>query len=104
MQQGIKDSREQERRGARMHEGIVNSGSGNTTGHKNDVRTVSHSIEFKCTRNKSYSLKLSDLITARKEALLDGREALFGIDFITPGRTYRYIVMDEDEYFRLHGN
>jgi hypothetical protein len=99
--QGQKDSAQQERRGAQVHGGVRNSGSGNTTGHKNDVITDTRSIEFKITRNKSYSLKLQDLITAHKEALLSGRDALFGIDFITPGRTYRYIVMEEYEYFSL---
>ncbi len=98
---GQKDSLAQERRGARMYGGTRNSGSGNTNGFKNDVRADEYSIEFKTTRNKSYSLKLSDLITAFKEALRSGREALFAIDFITDGRTYRYVIMDEYNFFDL---
>jgi hypothetical protein len=99
--QGQKDSLAQERRGAKVHQGIRNTGSGNTTGHKNDVRTDEYSIEFKVTRNKSFRLALADLITAYKEALRSGREALFGIDFITEGRTYRYVIMDEFNFFDL---
>lgn len=101
-----KRSKAQERRGARVYGGRQNSGSGNTDGHKNDVRTERESIEFKTTRQKSWSLKLEDLRTAEKNALLEGREALMGIDFLsqTPsGRlvTYRYVVMSEYDYLRL---
>ena len=95
------DSQKQERRGAEVYGGKVHSASGATNGWKNDVHTPDLSIEFKTTRNKSYSLKLSDLITATGHALLGDRDMLFGIDFVTTGRTYRYVVMEEDQYFAL---
>lgn len=95
------DSQRQERRGAKVYDGKVNAGSGNTTGHKNDVRTADRSIEFKTTRAKSYALKLEDLILAERNALLDGREALFGLDFVTADRTFRYVIIPEWDYLEL---
>ena len=92
------DSQRQERRLASVYGGTINPGSGNTDGHKNDVRTPQLSIEAKCTRGKSYSMKLHDLITAEKEAIRDGRNMLFAIDFIQPGQTRRYVVWTEDDY------
>ena len=95
----VTDSQRQERRGAKVYGGKVNSGSGNTDGFKNDVRTDDMSIEFKTTSNKSYSLRLDSLRTAEKEALRGGRESvLFGIDFRTPRQTFRYVVLTEEEY------
>jgi len=104
--QGQKDSRKQERRGARVYGGTVNSGSGNTSGHKNDVRTPELSIEFKCTRQKSYTLKLADLLTAANEAIRDGREALFGLDFLHQepnGRlvNHRFVILPEWDYLDM---
>ena len=102
------ESQKQERRGAKVYKGTQNSGSGNTNGHKNDVRTPGYSIEFKTTRQKSYSLKLADLKTAAKNALLSGREVLFAIDFqeqTSSGRidTHRYVVMPEWEFLDMTG-
>lgn len=96
------DSQKQEKKWAKMVGGTVNAGSGNTTGHKNDVREplpdisdsfYSTSTELKTTRNKSYNLRLDDLRNAEKEAILDGREFLFGIQFITGPRAFDYVVM-----------
>lgn len=94
-------SRRQENRAAKVYGGKVTSGSGNTTGLKNDVNTVDLSIEFKTTKQKSYNLRLDGLRKAEKEALLNGREALFGIDFETGPRTFRYVVLSEYDYLQM---
>lgn len=101
------DSQRQEREAAKRYGGKVNAGSGNSTGHKNDVRTprdgTALSIEFKTTRAKSYSLKREDLLRAEREALLDGRSALFGVEFRieAPYRRFRYVVISEDDFLDL---
>jgi hypothetical protein len=95
------DSQRQERQGAKEHGGVVNSGSGNGTGHKNDVRTVSRSIEFKYTKAKSYSLKLASLKQAEKEALLDSRDMLFQIRFDDSGHCSDYVILTKWDYFNL---
>ena len=93
MESSLKKSQRQERKGAAMHGGQVNSGSGNGTWRKNDVRTEDLSLEYKYTDAKSYSLKIADLLKAEKYALIDGREMIFGIsfsgeDFILMRETY----------------
>lgn len=95
------ESQKQERRGAKVFGGKVNAGSGNTDGHKNDVRTEDLSIEFKTTGQKSYSLRLDALRNAEKEALLDGRSALFGLDFRTQSHVFRYVILPEWDYLDL---
>lgn len=95
-------SRKQEARGAKVYGGRVNSGSGNTDGFKNDVRTKDLSIEFKTTKQKSYNLRLDALRVAEKEALLSFRDMLFGIDFETPKSTFRYVVLTEMDYLLMH--
>jgi hypothetical protein len=97
-----KRSRKQERRGAKVYGGKVNSGSGNTDGYKNDVRTPDLSIEFKTTKQKSYNLRLDALRNAEKEALLSGREVLFGVDFETASQLFRYVIMPEYNYLNLY--
>ena len=93
-------SRKQEKRGAQVYGGTVNPGSG--CGHrKNDVTTSGHSIEFKTTTKKSYSLSLASLIDCERHALsLGGRVPLFGIDFATTAATYRYVLMTEFDYLQ----
>lgn len=97
------DSQKQERKGAKDYGATVNSGSGNTTGHKNDVRqpydpvTPSLSVEFKTTKNKGFYLRLDTLRTMEKEALLDGREGILGLEFRTSKQgAFRYVIMPED--------
>lgn len=96
------DSQKQERRGARVYGGTQNSGSGNTTGHKNDVRTVDRSIEFKTTKARSYTLKLDDLRKAEVEAIMDGREAILAIDFtVDHPAVHRYVLVSEWDYLDM---
>lgn len=100
-----KRSRQQEDRAARVYGGSRNPGSGNGA-TKNDVRTDSggpggsgHSIEFKTTTRKSYGLTLDELLLAERNALLDGRDVLFGIDYRDlKGKTHRYVVETEADF------
>jgi hypothetical protein len=95
----LKKSQKQERRGAELLGGTVNAGSGNGWVRKNDVRTTDYSIEYKVTSKVSYSLKDKELITAEKQALLDGREMLFGTQMAS-GRNW--ITMSEETFLALH--
>lgn len=102
MDEHQKRSHKQEARGAKVYSGQVNSGSGNGD-RKNDVRNDDLSIEFKSTVAKSYSLRLADLVLAYRQALIEGRDSLFGIDFhdVETNRTHRYVVQTEDQYLRM---
>jgi hypothetical protein len=97
----LKRSRKQEKRGAELYGGSRNAGSGNK-GRKNDVRTDEWSIEFKTTKSASYSLKHSELQIAERNAILEHRSALFGIDFARgAGGTSRYVVVTEHDLLTL---
>lgn len=98
MPTSLDKSRRQERKGAERYGGTVNSGSGNGTWRKNDVRTEDMSIEYKYTDAKSYSLKLADLLTAEKHALLDGgRDMIFGISFAGED----FVIMRESTFAEM---
>ncbi|MER5754324.1 hypothetical protein [Streptomyces sp. NPDC002088] len=95
----LKKSQRQERRGAGLLGGTVNAGSGNGWVRKNDVRTPEYSVEYKVTSKGQYALKEKELITAEKQALLDGREMLFGLQMVG-GRNW--ITMSEETFLTLH--
>lgn len=100
----IRRSRKQERDGARRYGGRVNSGSGNGEIFKSDVRTGDELIEFKTTEAKSYRLKFEDLATAWRNALLDDRRPVFGIEFTStelPQGPRRHVVLPEDDYLAM---
>lgn len=84
----------QEERGASRHGGRVQPGSGGGPRHKADVRTATHSIEYKRTDKKSIIIKLEDLEKVRMEALLEGRKPLFGIEIGGRG----YLLVPEEDY------
>lgn len=94
-----KRSKQQERRAAKKHGGVVNKGSGNGWVHKGDVRTDEHLFEFKTTNDKSYRLTEDELVEAEVNALRAGRRALFGISFGRSGRNW--IVLSEEDYLDL---
>lgn len=101
MNEHLKRSRKQEKRGANVYGGTVNAGSGNKA-RKNDVRSDEWSIEFKTTTNGSYSLRLKDLEDASRNAVLEHRKLLFGIDFA--GRdigTRRFVVLEESDLLEV---
>ena len=86
----LQRSRAQEKRGARLHGGRVQPGSGNGTTHKGDVRTERALIEYKRTDADSITIKLAWLEKVRREALVIGRTQLFGFEL--GGRDY--VVME----------
>lgn len=92
-----KASLAQEKRGAKVHGGSVNSGSGNGPWRKNDVRTPDESWELKTTTKKQYSLKSSELKLAEEYALKDGRDMRFGIEM--DGRNW--VCLSEEDYLVL---
>jgi hypothetical protein len=104
MDERIKRSRTQERDGAKRYGGTVNSRSGAGDTRKNDVRTDDLSIEFKSTRQASYSLKRDDLAVAWQHAIVDHREVIFGVEFASraqqkaPAAPRRWVVLPEDDY------
>lgn len=100
MDSRIRASRRQEIRGAKLHGGTRNSGSGNGPWRKADVRTPDELWEFKRTDKEQFTLKLRDLLTAEKHALSEGRSMRFGIEI--NGR--HWVVLSEEDYLELRGN
>jgi hypothetical protein len=99
----LKQSRQQEQRGAQSLGGRVTPGSGNGWVTKNDVRAEDISVEYKHTVKKSYSLKQADLQKAQQHALMDsGRESVFIVGF---GKD-EYVVISRGyfESLRNHGH
>jgi hypothetical protein len=98
----IKKSRQQEARGASLHGGSRNSGSGNTPWRKNDVRVDDEFlIEYKRTDHKSIRIEERDLEELRTNALLEGRTPLMGIEL--GGRDWTLIETSEFERRRRAG-
>lgn len=95
----IKASRKQENRVAGRFGGRRTPGSGNQWSRKNDVRTAAHSFELKTTGRGQYALKAKELEEGEKNALLDGREFVFGIEM--NGRNW-IVLAEEDFELLLH--
>lgn len=109
----IKDSQKQEARGAKQHGGAVRPGSGSKISAKGDVRvprtpgasgvTDGMLIEYKRTEGKGIRLTTVMLEKIRREALLEGREPLLGLEL--GGRDY--VVVPAEDYLdlkeRAHG-
>lgn len=100
MSDHLQRSRKQEKRGAKIYGGTQNAGSGNGS-RKNDVRTADLSIEFKTTTQKGYRLTLAELLLCSRQALIEGRDALFGIDFEVGKLTHRFVVQTEHQYLAM---
>ncbi|MGW0065359.1 hypothetical protein ACWDTT_36300 [Streptosporangium sandarakinum] len=93
-----KASRRQEDKRAAAIGGTRNSGSGNQPYRKNDVRNDRESWELKYTTAKQFSLKLSELLEAEKQALLDGgRSMRFGLQM--GGRDW--VILSQEDYDTL---
>lgn len=97
MDERIKRSRIQERKGAKDVGGRVTPGSGNQWHTKNDVRTDTESFEFKSTLARQFTLRLNDLKQAEKYALLDDRSMVFAIDI----QGSQYAILTWDDYLTL---
>lgn len=93
----IRASQQQERRGASAYGGRVRPGSGSKPGAKGDVRTRSELVEHKRTDKKSITFRVEVLEKIRREALLDGREAL--LDFELGKRDY--VLLERGAYLEL---
>lgn len=103
----IKESQKQERRGAKLHGGRVQSGSGSQPGAKGDVRVSGGNDESRVTRGTLIEYKRTDaasirlttvmLEKIRTEALLEGRQHLLGFEL--GGRDY--VVVPAERYAEL---
>jgi hypothetical protein len=98
MDRRVADSRRQERQWADRWGGEVTPGSGNGDKFKADVRTAIHLIELKYTKAMQFTLKLGDLKRIEQQALLDGRDPVFGIEFTGFAGDNRYVVLPEWDY------
>jgi Holliday junction resolvase len=91
-------SQAQEKRGAKLHGGTRNAGSGNHWQRKNDVRARDNElIEYKRTDKQSITIKGEDTEGVWRNALLEGRSPLFGFELL--GRDW--ICMPAGDYERL---
>lgn len=93
-----KRSRKQEDRTAKKYGGNRNVLSGAGWTRKNDVWTEDISFELKTTTKSQYALKAAELLLAERNALLDGRMMVFGIEFVD-GRTW--ITLSEEDFMTL---
>lgn len=93
------ESQKQEARVADRFGGRTVPGSGNQWWMKNDVRTSNLSFELKTTGKKQYPLKDAELTEAYKNATLEGKEAVFGIQF--EGSRRNWILVTEDFFEEL---
>lgn len=98
----MKPWEKQEQSTARRYGGLVTPGSGNQWHSKNDVKTTKESLECKTTKSLQFTLRRSELATAARNALLDGRRMVFQIQF--EKFRERYVVLTEDDYLELRGN
>lgn len=95
MDERIRRSRQQEKRGAARYNGTRNVGSGNQPFRKADVRGRDLLlIEYKRTDKKQITVKDSDLTTLFTQATLDGRVGVLGIELA--GK--HYVLLLEDDF------
>lgn len=101
-------SQRQERRGAAALNLRTTPASGSGT-VKNDARAdrdgrpYPESAEYKTTGNIYYRLHLDDLVKAARQAALDQRMMLFGIEYQNArgGDSWRYVILEESDYLEL---
>jgi hypothetical protein len=97
----IKRSQAQERRIAKSYGGSLNSGSGNGTFRKNDVRSERFLHEAKRTDNKaSITIRRTDLRDLTRNALMEGRIPVlhFQID------KDEYVILTEADFQEMTGD
>lgn len=96
---GQKRAQKHEQHTAKAIGGVVNAGSGNKD-RKNDVRSDDRgtSVECKSTTKKQFVLKLSDLLVAVRNGILEGRDTLFAIEFVVDRGAHRFVIMEEWKY------
>lgn len=72
--------------------------SGSGTKDKGDVATPDEVIEVKYTEKKSYSLKLEDLLTIDKYAIISGKIPMLHLTF---SNYPSWVVISQDQYLYL---
>jgi hypothetical protein len=99
-------ARKQEQVTATKHGGRGTPASGSGELVKNDVRNAEWSFEVKSTTRASYSLSLSVLDTAERNALTDGRRAALVLSFDRGiGKTpRRFVLVNEDDFLEMVDN
>lgn len=104
MDRRMRDSQKQEKHGAKLWGGKVNSGSGNGEKFKGDMRTDDKLVEYKTTRANSFKLNIDDLLTAWRHATLDKRDPVFGIEYKTDYPRVgpsRWALLPEDDLLAM---
>jgi hypothetical protein len=95
-------SRKQERDWAIRWGGQTTPGSGRGELFKADFRTAKHLIELKYTKAQQFTLKLADLGKIEEHALMEGRDPVYGIEFmsmpLSTRKDGRYVVLPEWDY------
>lgn len=61
---------------------------------KGDIKDEDYLIQLKYTEKQSFSLKLSDIQKANREAISEGKEPLFAISF----KGEVYFLLNEHQY------
>jgi hypothetical protein len=96
-----RDARKGEHDAADRWKGTLSPASGSGPRAKNDFRTVDELVEYKYTEKKSFSLVEEQLLDLNTNAVIEGRVAVFLVEFA--GGT-RYAVLREDDFFEyVHG-
>jgi hypothetical protein len=95
-------ARRQEQVAARSYGGraVPQSGSGWSKG---DVETPTELIECKHTERKSYSVKLADLMTFARRAIMVSKRMVLELEFTQPDGLHpvRFVVLNKDEYTEM---
>jgi hypothetical protein len=94
------ESQRQERNAAKRLGGTQNAGSGSGWIRKNDIRTKDTSWELKTTSKKSFSLRLDELLVAERNATVDGRVMIWGLEF-QDRRWAPYVVLLESDFLEM---
>lgn len=98
---GVKRSRDQEKRSAKRNRARAVSGSGSSSRAKGDIRDQGRLYgECKHTTNKTFTLKLDHLLKAEREAKV-GEHVLFEVEFQGVHPHKRYVVLSDDVYQTL---
>lgn len=76
-------------------DGQLSPASGSGPRAKNDFRTMDELVEYKYTEKKSFSLVNEQLIDLNVNAVIEGRNPVFLIEFAGGNR---YAVLREDDF------
>lgn len=96
-------ARRQEKDGAGSYGARLTPMSGAGANAKGDAESATEHIEFKHTERISYSLKLKELMTTARDAILAHKRMVFEIEFTRPDGfdAVRFVVLNKDEYVAM---